>query len=135
MEQILKGFREFILRGNVVDLAVAVVTGAAFGAVVTALIRDIITPIIAAFAGEPFFGGLTFTIHKSTFAYGDLINEVITFVTIAAAVYFFVVVPLNAVRARGEQEGDPTTKQCPECRSEIAIDARRCAFCTSPQAA
>jgi large conductance mechanosensitive channel len=131
--KLLNDFKQFLLRGNVVDLAVAVVIGAAFGAVVTAVVEDLITPIIAAIFGKPDFSALTFTINESTFRYGDFINAVITFVLIAAAVFFFVVVPINAlmVRARGEPPADPSTRKCPECMSEIPLEARRCAFCTS----
>ncbi len=129
----LKDFKQFLLRGSVVDLAVGIVIGAAFGAVVTALVSDLITPIIAAIIGKPNFSALTFTVHNSRFLYGALINAVIAFVSIAAAVFFFVVKPLNALtqRARREPPVDPTTKRCPECLSEIPSDARRCAFCTS----
>jgi large conductance mechanosensitive channel len=134
----LKEFRQFIMRGNVVDLAVAVVIGAAFGAVVTALVSDIITPLIAAVFGQPSFGGLTFTIRKSHFLYGAFIDAVLSFLMIAAAIFFFVVKPLNmlaARRAAGAPPASPTTKACPECLSEIPIAARRCAFCTSEVAA
>ncbi len=130
----LKGFKEFILRGNVVDLAVAVVIGAAFGAVITAFVADIITPLIAAIFGKPDFSALTFTINHSTFKYGSFINAVIAFVLIAAAVYLVIIVPMNSIaarRARGEGPQDPTTKECPQCLSEIAIGARRCPHCTS----
>ena len=130
----LKEFRQFIMRGNVVDLAVAVVIGVAFGAVVTALITDIITPLIAAIFGKPSFASLSFTINNSTFLYGDFVNAVITFVTIAAAIFFLVVKPLNALAARraaGAPTESPTTRPCPECLSEIPIAARRCAHCTS----
>jgi large conductance mechanosensitive channel len=105
----VKGFKEFIMRGNVVDLAVAVVVGAAFGAVVTALVKDLLTPLIAAIIGKPDFSALTFTIHKSKFLYGDLINAIITFLGVAGAVYFFVVLPLNKLaerRARGQVPSD-----------------------------
>jgi large conductance mechanosensitive channel len=132
----IKGFRDFILRGNVVDLAVAVVIGAAFGAVITAFVADIITPLIAAIFGKPDFSQLTFTINNSKFLYGSFINAVISFVLIAAAVYFVIVVPMNKVaerRARGQAPAEATTKQCPECLSEIPIAARKCAFCTSEQ--
>jgi large conductance mechanosensitive channel len=131
--KILNDFKQFLLRGNVVDLAVAVVIGAAFGAVITALVEDLLTPLIAAIGGQQDFSALDFTINDSTFRYGDFINKVITFVTIAAAVFFFVVVPINALIARSRKEppADPTTRKCPECLSEIPIDARRCAFCTS----
>jgi large conductance mechanosensitive channel len=130
----LKEFKQFILRGNVVDLAVAVVIGLAFGAVVTAFIADIITPLIAAIFGKPSFADLSFTINKSTFLYGDFLNAIFTFVVIAAAVFFFVVKPLNMLEARraaGQPEESPTTKACPECLSDIPLAARRCAFCTS----
>ncbi len=130
----VREFKQFILRGNVVDLAVAVVIGAAFGAVVTAFIADIITPLIAAIFGKPSFAGLSFTINHSTFLYGDFINAIFTFVTIAAAIFFFVVKPLNVLEARraaGAPTESPTTRACPECLSEIPIAAKRCAFCTS----
>jgi len=131
--KLVKEFRQFLLRGNVVDLAVAVVIGAVFGAVVSALVADLLTPLIAAIIGEPDFSNLTFTINKSVFKYGDFINAVITFVIVAAVVFFFVVRPINALisRSRREPPSDPTTRRCPECLSEIPIDARRCAFCTS----
>jgi large conductance mechanosensitive channel len=134
----IKGFRDFILRGNVVDLAVAVVIGAAFGAVVTAFVADIITPLIAAIFGKPDFSNLTFTINNSKFLYGAFINAVISFLLIALAVYLFVVVPMNKMaelRARGKAPEDPATKQCPECLSEIPAGAHKCAFCTSEQPA
>lgn len=130
----MKGFKQFIMRGNVLDLAVAVVIGAAFGAVVTALVKDLLTPLIAAIVGKPDFSNIEFTVHNSKFAIGDFINAVISFLLIAAAVYYFVVLPVNALVARlrkGEKSPDPTTKKCPECLSEIPIAARRCAFCTS----
>ena len=131
--KLLSDFKAFILRGNVVDLAIAVVIGAAFGALVTALVADFITPLIAAIGGQQDFSGLSFTVNESTFHYGHFINAVISFVLIAAAVFFFVVVPVNALlqRARKEPAPDPTIKKCPECRSDIPADARRCAFCTS----
>ena len=130
----LKGFKQFLLRGNVVDMAVGIVIGAAFGAVVTDLVKDLLTPFIAAIVKKPDFSGLTFTINGSKFLYGDFVNALLSFLIIAAAVYFFVVLPINALvaRARKEPPPDPTTKKCPECRSEIPIDAKRCAFCTSP---
>jgi len=130
---ILKDFKQFLLRGNVVDLAVGIVIGVAFGAVVTALVADIITPIIAAIFGSHDFSALTFTIHKSRFLYGDLINKLISFVTIAAAVFFLVVRPVNALMARRRTEPpvDEATRKCPECLSEIPTEARRCAFCTA----
>ncbi len=130
----MKGFKQFLLRGNVLDLAVAVIIGAAFGAVVTALVKDLITPIIAAIVGKPDFSGITFTVNGSKFLIGDFINAVVSFLLIAAAVYFFVVLPVNKIVARmrrGEAPADPTTKKCPECLSEVPIAARKCAFCTS----
>lgn len=130
----MKGFKQFMLRGNVLDLAVAVVMGAAFGAVVTALVKDLITPIIAAIVGKPDFSGIVFTVNGSKFPIGDFINAVVSFLLIGAAVYFFVVLPVNRLLARmrrGEAPPDPTTKKCPECLSEVPIGARRCAFCTS----
>ena len=129
----LTEFKQFLLRGNVVDLAVGVVIGLAFGAVVTALVADLLTPLIAAIFGKHDFSGLTFTIHGSRFLYGDFINALISFVTIAAAVFFFVVRPVNALMARRKVETpvDETVRQCPECLSEIPRDARKCAFCTA----
>jgi large conductance mechanosensitive channel len=131
----LKGFKEFVLRGNVLDLAIAVVIGAAFTNVITAMVKDLITPLIGAVVGKPDFSEWIVTINGSPFLIGDFINAVIAFVLMAAAVYFFVVVPMNAWierRRRGEAPADPTTKKCPECISEVPIAARRCAFCTSP---
>jgi large conductance mechanosensitive channel len=130
---ILKEFRAFILRGNVVDLAVAVVIGAAFTAVVNALVRDIITPIVAAIFGKPDFSDLAFTINGSRFAYGDFLNAVITFVLVATAVFFFVVKPINYLmaRLRTEPDVDSPTRGCPECLSQIPEAATRCAFCTT----
>ncbi|HEY4887249.1 MAG TPA: large conductance mechanosensitive channel protein MscL [Candidatus Dormibacteraeota bacterium] len=127
----MKGFRTFLLRGNVVDLAVGVVIGVAFGAVVTAFVKDLMTPLIAALFGTPDFASLTFTVNSSKFLYGDLINAVISFVIVAAVIYFFVIAPFTALVARFHKEppADPTTKKCPECMSEIPIEARRCAFC------
>jgi large conductance mechanosensitive channel len=133
----LGDFRKFILRGNVVDLAVGVIIGAAFGAVVAALVKDLITPIIAAIGGQPRFGGLSFTVNHSRFLYGDFINAVISFVLVAAAVFFFVVVPVNRVMAslKTEPDVESPTRECPECLSQVPGAARRCAFCTSPLAA
>jgi large conductance mechanosensitive channel len=128
----LKDFKAFLLRGNVVDLAVAVVIGAAFGTVVAALVRDIITPIVG-IPGSADFSSLTFTINGSVFRYGDFINALISFVSIAGAVFFFVVRPVNALMARHRTEPDVehTTRDCPECLSSIPMAARRCAFCTA----
>lgn len=130
----LKGFRQFLLRGNVIDLAVAVVIGATFGAVVTALVKDLINPLIAAIMGKPDFSAIAFSVNSSKFAIGDFFNALVAFVLSAATVYFLVVLPVNALInrvKRGEVPPDPTTKKCPECLSEIPIAARRCAFCTS----
>ncbi|HET6476821.1 MAG TPA: large conductance mechanosensitive channel protein MscL [Thermoleophilia bacterium] len=129
----LKGFREFVMRGNVVDLAVAVVIGAAFGAVITAFVANIITPLIAAIFGQPDFSGLTFTINGSVFRYGLFLNAVISFLLVAAAIYYVVIVPMNKIKERREQGQDPTVKECPECMSEIPHKARKCAFCGSEQ--
>ena len=133
----LRGFKEFVLRGNVLDLAVAVVIGGAFGAVVAAMVKDLLTPLIGAVVGQPDFSAFTITVNGSTFLIGDFLNAVISFLLVAAAVYFFVVAPVNAIvarRRRGEPPADPTTKKCEECLSEVPVAARRCAFCTSPLA-
>jgi large conductance mechanosensitive channel len=126
-----KEFKQFLLRGNVVDLAVGVVMGAAFGSVITALVSDLLTPFIAALAKVPDFGGLFFTINGSVFKYGNFINALISFVLVAAAIFFFVVKPINALitRSRKEPPIDPSTKKCPECLSEIPIAAKRCSHC------
>jgi large conductance mechanosensitive channel len=128
--KLLSDFKKFVLRGNVVDLAVAVVIGTAFTAVVKALVADLLTPIIALIFGKPSFENLSFTINGSHFLYGDFLNALITFVTIAAAVFFFVVAPINALMKRRAQE-DPDTKECPECTSAIPVKARRCPQCTT----
>lgn len=129
----LKEFKQFLLRGNVVDLAVGVVVGAAFGTIVTALVTDLLTPLIAAIAKVPDFGGLSFTINDSKFMYGHFINALISFLLVASSVFFFVVKPMNILIAKSKKEAplDPTTKKCPECVSEIPIQAKRCAHCTS----
>ncbi|HET9467955.1 MAG TPA: large conductance mechanosensitive channel protein MscL [Vicinamibacterales bacterium] len=130
----LKGFKEFVLRGNVLDLAIAVVIGAAFTNLINALVKDLITPLIGALVGKPDFSAWVVTVNGSPFLIGDFVNAVIAFVLMAAAVYFFVVAPMNAWierRRRGQAPPDPTTKKCPECLSEVPIAARRCAFCTS----
>ena len=131
----MKGFKAFLLRGNLVDLAVAVVIGLAFAALITALVKDLVTPLIAAIGGKPDFSGLYFTINSSKFLFGDFVNAVVGFLIIAAVIYFLVVLPYQAFieRSRKEPPADPTTKKCTECLSEIPKDARRCAFCTSPQ--
>jgi large conductance mechanosensitive channel len=129
----LKEFRDFVLRGNVVDLAVAVVIGAAFGAVVTSMVENLITPLIAAIGGEPDFGALSFTINGSEFNYGAFLNAVIAFVLVAAVIFFLVIKPLNTVMAhmKPERAVDQPTRECPECMSDIPVRARRCAFCTA----
>jgi len=130
----LKGFKEFMLRGNVLDLAVAVVMGAAFGAVVTAMVKDLLNPLIAAIAGKPDFSAIAVTVNGSKLLVGSFLNDLISFLLIGAAVYFFVVLPVNHLTARmrrGEAAPDPTTKKCPECLSDVPIAAKRCAFCTS----
>jgi large conductance mechanosensitive channel len=131
----MKGFKQFLLRGNVVDLAVGVVIGAAFGTVVNSMVKDLLTPFLAAVVRKPDFSTFSFTIHGGKFLYGDFVNSVISFVIIAAAVYFAVVLPMNALMARvqrSDEPAQPTTKKCPECLSEIPIEARRCAHCTQP---
>ena len=127
----LKEFREFILRGNVVDLAVAVVIGAAFGAVVTAFVADFVTPLIAAIGGQPDFARLKFTINDSVFKYGHFFNAVVSFLIIGAVIFFFVVKPLNALAARRAGDEEASTRECPECLSDIPAGARRCAHCTA----
>ncbi|HTS36691.1 MAG TPA: large conductance mechanosensitive channel protein MscL [Candidatus Solibacter sp.] len=132
----LDGFKKFILRGNVVDMAVGVVIGAAFGGVVTALTTDFLTPLIAVLVGKPDFSAIQFAIRGTLFPLGHFINACVSFLLIAAAVYFFVVTPVNALVARMRKDpapADPTTKKCTECLSEIPIDARRCSHCAQPQ--
>jgi large conductance mechanosensitive channel len=127
----MKGFRAFLLRGNVVELATAVVIGVAFGVVITAFVKDLVTPLIGAIGGQPDFSSLSFSVNNSKFTYGDFLNAFLAFLLIAAVIYFLVIVPYTAWMARSKKEPlpDPTTKKCPECLSEIPIDARRCAFC------
>jgi large conductance mechanosensitive channel len=129
----LREFREFILRGNLVDLAVAVVLGTAFGAVVTAFVKDLITPLIAAIGGQPDFSGLKFEINDSAFLYGDFFNALVAFLIIAAVVFFFVIKPVNTLMARFQPAPavDVKTRPCPQCISDIPVAATRCAFCTS----
>lgn len=129
----IQEFKEFILRGNVVDLAVAVVIGAAFKSIVDSLVADLITPLIGAVGGQPDFSALDFTINDSRFAYGNFLNQAIAFIIIAAVVFFFVVKPLNVLMARMKTEKpvDETTRECPQCLSSVPRAARRCAFCTS----
>jgi len=127
----MSGFRAFILRGNVVDMAVGVVVGAAFGAVVTGFVKDLLTPFIAAVVGKPDFSAIAFTINGSHFLIGEFINAAVSFVLVSTAIYFFVVLPVNTLVARLQPPAAPTTKRCPECLSEVPIGAKRCAFCTS----
>ena len=130
----MKGFRDFILRGNVVDLAVAVVIGAAFGNIVSALVKDLITPLIAAVGGQPDFSNIAFTINNSKFLIGDFINSLVSFLIIAAVVYYFVVLPVNALLKRfkpAETAAPETTRACPYCLSTIPKAASRCMYCTS----
>ena len=129
----LQDFKKFILRGNVVDLAVGVVMGVAFGAVITAVVSGLLTPVIAAIVGRPSFARLHFTLHKSTFHYGTVIDSVISFLLIGAGVFFFVVKPINMLmeRRKAEPDVESPTRECPECLSSIPAAARRCAFCTA----
>ena len=129
----MSGFKQFLLRGNVVDMAVGIVVGAAFGTVVASFVKDLLTPLIAAIVGKPDFSAIAFEVNRSKFLIGDFVNAIVSFVIIAAAVYFAVVLPINSLvaRARKQAPADPTTKRCPECISEIPIQARKCAFCTS----
>jgi large conductance mechanosensitive channel len=133
----VSGFKKFLLRGNLVDLAVAFVIGAAFAALVTSLVKDFVTPLVGIIGGNGAFGGRTFTIHNSVFAYGDFINAVLAFIIMAAVVYFFVVMPFSALldRYKKEPEPDAPVRECPECLSSIPSAATRCAFCTAVSAA
>jgi large conductance mechanosensitive channel len=127
----VKGFRNFISRGNLIDLAVAVVIGTAFTTVVTALVADLITPLIAAIAGKPNFAALTFTVHKSTFLYGSFINAALSFLIVAAVVYYLIVAPMAKITSRFQRNVAVTTRDCPECLSTIPIAASRCMYCTA----
>ncbi len=134
----MAGFKDFLLRGNVVDLAVGVVIGAAFGGVVTAFTKDLLTPLIAAIAGKPDFSAIVFELNGSKFLVGDFINAIVSFLLVATAVYYFVVLPMNTLMAKVNKPAPPaapTTKPCPECLSEIPLAAKKCAFCTSAVAA
>lgn len=129
----LKGFKNFIMKGNVVDLAVGVVVGVAFGNVITAMVKDLVTPIIGAFGGTPDFSGIFFTINNSKFMVGDFINSLISFVTIAVVIYFAVIIPMSKMmeKLKSDQKEEPSEKVCPECLSLIPIKAKKCKFCTS----
>lgn len=129
----LKGFKDFIMKGNVVDMAVGVVIGIAFGNVVTAFVKDLVTPLIGAFGGTPDFSGIAFTINNSKFMVGDFINSLISFLTIAAVIYFAVVIPMNKMmeKMKSGKTEDPTEKACPQCLSLIPIKAKRCKFCSA----
>ena len=127
----LREFKEFLFRGNLIEIAVGLVLALAFTAVVTSLVEDIITPVIAAIFGEPDFSGLTFTINESTFRYGEFLNALLAFVLIAAVLFFLVVRPVNAILERRKRVEEPATRECPECLSEIPVAARRCAHCTA----
>lgn len=132
----LKGFRDFMMRGNVIDLAVAVVIGAAFGAVITAFVSDILTPLIAAIVGKPDFSAFVANLNGSEIKYGLFLNALISFLLIAAAIYFAMIAPMNAWKARqarGQAPPDPTTKTCEACMETIAIGARRCKWCGESQ--
>ncbi len=131
---IFQGFKQFILRGNVIDLAVGVMIGAAFNAMISTLVKDLMTPFVAAIVGKPDFSKLQFTIHGSQFLYGDFLNNLLSFFITAATVYFFIVVPINKLNEKVGAKGpspESTTKQCPECLSNIPAKARRCAYCTA----
>lgn len=127
----MKGFRQFITRGNLIDLAVAVVIGTAFTAMVTALVTDLITPLIAAIAGKPDFSKLKFTVHHSTFLYGSFVNALVSFLIVAAVLYFLIVSPMAKVIARLNRHKEVTERDCPECLSSIPVAATRCKFCTA----
>jgi large conductance mechanosensitive channel len=129
----LQGFKNFILKGNVVDLAVGVVIGVAFGNVVTAMVKDLVTPLIGAFGGTPNFSGIFFTVNHSKFMVGDFMNALISFLSIAGVIYFAVVLPMNKLteKMKSGKSEDPTEKACPECLSLIPVKAKRCKFCTS----
>ncbi len=131
----LKGFRDFVMRGNVVDLAIGVVIGAAFGGVVASFTADVLTPIIGAIVGKPDFSAMVFHLNGSPISIGKFINALVSFLLVAAAIYYFVVLPMNAFMSRFKKEAPPDKKKCPECLSDIPVDAKRCAHCTSPVAA
>lgn len=127
----VKGFRNFITRGNLIELAVAVVIGTAFTAVVTAIVADLITPLIAAIGGKPNFASLKFTVHNSTFLYGNFINALLSFLIVAAVIYYLIIAPMTRITTRFARQVEITTRDCPECLSSIPIAATRCMYCTS----
>jgi large conductance mechanosensitive channel len=131
----VKGFRKFLFRGNLIDLAVAVVIGVAFNTVIQAVVKDLITPLIAAIGGQPNFARLAFTLHGSTFLYGEFLNALISFIVIAAVVYYLIVMPSDRVLALSQRNKVATERECPECLSQIPLAARRCKFCTAPVSA
>jgi large conductance mechanosensitive channel len=131
VKKVLTGFKDFVVRGNVVDLAVAVVLGLAFNAVVQSLVKDLVTPLIATIFGEPDFSALSFTINGSVFHYGNFVNAAIAFLLVAAAIYFFVIVPLRRLKERRAGDQEPSVKDCPHCLSEIPAKATRCRFCAA----
>lgn len=131
MTSVLGEFKEFISRGNLVELAVAVVIGTAFAALINSLVKDLVTPVIAAVFGQPDFSGLTFEINESVFRYGSFLNALLAFLSVAAAIFFVVVKPMNVWTERVKRGEDPDVKDCPECLSEIPYTASRCAFCTT----
>ncbi|GAC1658775.1 MAG: large conductance mechanosensitive channel protein MscL [Candidatus Dormibacteraceae bacterium] len=132
----MTGFKTFLLRGSVVDLAVGIIIGAAFGTVVQALVKDLVTPLVAALFGKPDFGGLYFTVNNSRFLYGDFLNALLAFLIVAAVVYYFIVLPYAGFRSRFEPAPTPApeVKDCPWCLSPIPVGARKCAFCATDQA-
>ncbi|MGZ3668701.1 MAG: large conductance mechanosensitive channel protein MscL [Bdellovibrionota bacterium] len=125
----IQGFKQFIVKGNVIDLAVAVIIGAAFGAVVSAFVKDLLTPLIAAIGGKPDFSSLYFTVNSSRFMYGEFLNSITSFLIVAATIYFVVIVPVSRITALTKSAEVPTTKKCPECLSDVPLQARRCAHC------
>jgi large conductance mechanosensitive channel len=130
----VKGFRDFISRGNMLELAVAVVIGTAFTAVVTAIVTDLITPLIGAIGGQKDFSKHFWTLHNNKFLYGSVLNALIAFLVVAAVVYFLIVAPMAKITARFAKQAEITTRDCPECLSTIPIAASRCMYCTSPVA-
>jgi large conductance mechanosensitive channel len=129
----IKEFKAFLLRGSVVDLAIAVVIGAAFGAIVTAFVKDLVTPLIAAIGGKPDFSAIYFTVNNSRFLIGDFINAILAFLIVAAVIFFFVIKPMQRLMPKPSVEDQPETRECSECLSSIPVAAKRCAYCQQPQ--